>query len=389
MKKLSVFPSVLIAFLFLLFLGITLASFDLLENHPKDGNIQATIVESSEETFTPTSKPLPMVDTWQTFTKKDGLPSDKAFCVRVDGERVWVGTNEGLALYENEEWKIYTTEDGLAHRGVLSIDINEMTGDVWIATLSGLNRFSAGKFETFTQFNSGLPNDVIYQVVCDKNEVWVATGGGAGRYNTFTRQWEIYTEQNAPMHEPWTYGVTAGGGKIFIAAWGGGVIEYDKKTGKFRDYVDPDGEMELDLFPDDGVVHDITTGVTYADDVLWVGTYFGLSRYDGNHWKGYFDHDSGLASNFINFLKADGSVTYLCTDKGLSSFDGATWVTYKKNETNKGGEILIQEGENKRSVKTASSIANNFVTGIDFQGEDVIWVVTSKGVSRGVISRKS
>jgi hypothetical protein len=78
------------------------------------------------------------------------------------------------------------------------------------------------------------------------------------------------------MHEPWTYGVSAGDGKIYIAAWGGGVIEYNTKTRNFRDYVDPDGFMEIDLQPDDGVVHDITTATSYADGILWVSTYFGI-----------------------------------------------------------------------------------------------------------------
>jgi hypothetical protein len=87
-----------------------------------------------------------------------------------------------------------------------------------------LNRWSAGKFETFNQFNSGMPNDLVYCVCCDGKDVWVATGGGAGHYDTQNGQWEIFTEQNAPMHEPWTYGVSAGGGKVYIAAWGGGLL---------------------------------------------------------------------------------------------------------------------------------------------------------------------
>lgn len=325
---------------------------------------------------------MPIYGNWKTFTKKDGLPADKAYCIRIDGDRVFVGTSAGLAVYENNEWHTYTVEDGLAHPGVLSIDISELTGDVWLGTLGGLNRWSAGRFETFTQFNSGLPNDVIYSVVCDGKDVWVATGGGAGHYDTYTGEWGIYTERNAPMHEPWTYGVCAGGNKIFIAAWGGGVIEYNKETKNFRDYVDPDGEMEIDLFPDDGIVHDITTGVSYADDILWIGTYFGLSRYDGLRWKGYFDHDSGLLSNFINFLKADGPVVWLCTDMGLSSFDGETWVSYQKNENDKKGKILISNGKETEEMPAATSLSHNFVIGVDFQ-DDEIWLATSKGICRG------
>jgi ligand-binding sensor domain-containing protein len=321
---------------------------------------------------------------WTSFTTADGLPDDKVYCVRVDGERIWAGTKNGLALIENGEWKLFGVEEGLAHPGVLSIDVSELTGDVWIGTLGGLNRYSAGKFETFTQFNSGMPNDVIYSVVCHGQEVWMATGGGAGRFDTYTGRWEIFTERNAPMHEPWTYGVCSGGEKVYIAAWGGGVIEYNTSNGEFRDYIDPDGEMELDLFPDDGVVHDITTGVSFADGILWVGTYFGLSRYDGAHWKGFFDHDSGLASNFINFLKARDDVVFLCTDEGLSSFNGQTWVSYRKDENRKSGRINVYENEKARSVKAGTSIAHNFVIGVDFQG-DYIWLATSKGLSRGKI----
>ncbi len=123
---------------------------------------------------------MPVYGNWRTFTTNDGLPSDKAYTVSIDGNRVLVGTHDGLAVYENEKWRTYTTEDGLAHNGVVSIDVSELTGDVWIGTLGGLNRWSAGKFETFNQFNSGMPNDLVYNVFCYGKDIWVATGGGAG-----------------------------------------------------------------------------------------------------------------------------------------------------------------------------------------------------------------
>ncbi len=323
---------------------------------------------------------MPEYGNWKTFTTKDGLPANKIFCVRADGDRVWIGTSHGLVLYENETFKTYTTEDGLAHNGVLSIDVSELSGEIWIGTLGGLNRFSGGEFVTFNQFNSGLANDVVYTVICDGKDVWCATGGGAGQYDTYKEEWSIYTERNAPMHEPWTYSICEGDNKIFIAAWGGGVIEYQKETGTFRDYVDPDGEMEIDLFPDDGLVHDITTAVSHSNGILWVATYFGMSRYDGTHWKGYFDHDSGLASNFINFIKANGDVAFVCTDEGLSSFNGEEWITYKKNGSG-GKRVYYKDG--KSSTKSdATGIAHEYTIGVDFQGDD-IWVATSYGLSRG------
>jgi ligand-binding sensor domain-containing protein len=336
---------------------------------------------------------VPVYGHWRNFTTKDGLPSDKAYCVRIDGERVLVGTHEGLAVYEGK-WRSYTTKEGLPHNGIVSIDVSQLTGDVWIGTLGGLSRWSGGKFENFTQLNSGMPNDLVYCVICEGKDIWLATAGGAGHYDTYSKEWEIFTEKNAPMHEPWTYGVSAGDGKIFIAAWGGGVIEYSTKTKQFRDYTDPDGEMEIDLLPDDGPVHDITTGTAYGNGILWVSSYFGLSRYDGTHWKGYFDHDSGLASNFINFVRAEGPVVYICSDKGLSTTDGKSWVTYKKNDNDNNGKAIITNydriddktvvNKTTKEISLTPSISHNFIIGVD-EEDGVLWVATSKGVSRGEI----
>jgi ligand-binding sensor domain-containing protein len=304
-----------------------------------------------------------------------------------------VGTHDGLAVYENGKWQTYTTKDGLSHNGIVSIDINKQTGDIWIGTLGGLTRWSGGKFTSFTQLNSGLPNDLVYCVYCDGDDVWVATGGGAGDYNTRSGKWGIFTEMNAPMHEPWTYGVSAGDGKVFIAAWGGGVIELNKKTKQFRDYTDPDGEMEIDLMPDDGLVHDITTATSWANGYLWVSSYFGLSRYDGTHWSGYFKTDSGLASNFINFIRAIGPVVFICTDNGLSSTNGKSWVTYKKNDRSSDGMAIVKNfaraddptpDKSTKEMPLSPSISHNFTIGVDAK-DDVLWVATSQGVSRGEI----
>ena len=153
-----------------------------------------------------------------------------------------------------------------------------------------------------------------------------------------------------------------------------------KESRCLQAYLDPDGEMEIDLFPDDGVVHDITTAVSHANGILWVATYFGMSRYDGNHWKGYFDHDSGLASNFINFIKAFGDVAYVCTDKGLSTFNSKEWVTY--NKTDQGGKTVFYKDGQATTKPTPTGISHDFTIGVDIQGDD-IWVATSYGLSHG------
>ncbi|HVZ17982.1 MAG TPA: hypothetical protein VG897_12740, partial [Terriglobales bacterium] len=142
---------------------------------------------------------------WENFTTANGLPNDHVFCVLVDGSRIWAGTEDGLALYENGKWKVYSTKDGLAHRAVLSLALDPETGDVWAGTMGGVSRFSAGRFDTFNQLNSGVSNDVVYSVSVGGDYVWMATAAGASRLNKRTGQWSLFNERNTPMYEIWTY----------------------------------------------------------------------------------------------------------------------------------------------------------------------------------------
>jgi len=38
---------------------------------------------------------------FENFTTANGLPDNHVYSVLVDGDRIWAGTEDGLALYEN------------------------------------------------------------------------------------------------------------------------------------------------------------------------------------------------------------------------------------------------------------------------------------------------
>lgn len=328
-------------------------------------------------------EPVPLYTRWETFSTENGLPDNKVMALLVDGPRLWVGTDNGLGLYEDGKWKTFRPSDGLAHRAVLSLALDPSTGDLWIGTMGGLNRLTAGRFDTFTQLNSGLVNDVVNGVAVQDHFVWAATAAGLSRLDTRTGRWDIYNEKNTMMHEIWCYSVSVSPDKVYVAVWGGGLLEYDVASDSWRDYRDPDGEMELVLFRDQGLIHDITSGVSAGQTVVWVSTYFGLSRYDGRNWRGYMDHDSGLASNFIMFVKAQGDAVWVCTDKGLNYFDGETWVTYRRSGDGPGGEIKVTKETQVMDARSIPvGIAHNFVLAVALQGND-IWVGTAKGLSHG------
>ena len=322
---------------------------------------------------------------WQNFTTANGLPDDHVFCVLVDGNRIWAGTENGLGLYENGAWKVFRPSDGLAHRAVLSLALDRRTGDLWVGTMGGLSRVSAGRIETFTQLNSGLANDIVYGVGVQGDFLWAATAAGASRLNTRTGQWNIFNERNTPMYEIWTYAVSPGQDKVYYAVWGGGLLEYDVATERWKDYNDPDGETEMVLLKDQGLIHEITTSVSYVDKIVWVATYFGASRYDGRSWHNFLTKDSGLPSNFLNFIKGvDGNRAWFCTDKGLTYYDGNNWAVYRPAMDTHRPEMVVRDADgNSSPVEVTSAPAHNYILMIDFQGDDV-WVATAKGLSHGI-----
>lgn len=336
---------------------------------------------------------LPFVYTkWKQFTKADGLPNDHIFAVKSDGDRLWVGTEGGLALIDKKAGKVvksWTEKDGLPWRAVTGIDIDKKTGDVWLALFGGgLARFSAGRFDHWHQMNSGIVNDVAYGVAVENDNVWVATTAGASRLNTVSGEWTIFTEKNAPMEEIWNYGVHYGDGKVHLAVWGSGVLEYTVETGRWKDYLDPDAEMEIDLYRDDGIVHVITTGANYVDKVLWVSSYFGVCRYDGRNWRAFYNMDSGLPSDFNNSLKArSGNEAWFATDKGLGAvMDAATntWVSYTRDpKSNTGKAVVSRDKTVLETIEMGLNLPNNYIIALDVEGSD-IFVGTAKGVAWGV-----
>jgi len=332
---------------------------------------------------------------WENFTTANGLPDNHVFCVLVDGNRIWAGTENGLGLYENGAWKVFRPvvdqkEQSLAHQAVLSLAVDKRTGDLWVGTMGGLSRISAGRIDTFTQLNSGLSNDIVYGVGVLGDFVWTATAAGASRLNTRTGQWSLFNNRNTPMYEIWTYAVNPAEDKVYYAVWGGGVLEYDQQTERWKNYDDPDGETEMVVMKDQGLIHEITTSVSYVDKILWVATYFGASRYDGRYWHNFLQKDSGLPSNFLSQVKAiDANRAWFSTDKGLAYYDGKNWAVYRPALDTQKPEMFVRDAAGTvKQVAVQSAPAHNYILGVDFQGDD-IWVATAKGLSHGIRQKSS
>jgi hypothetical protein len=348
--------------------------------------------ESARAATTPaetTALPFPVITRFENFGEKDGLPSHKVHSVlKTKDGKLWLGTNNGLCVREADgRFRTYGTKDGLSHPTVLGIAEDPLTGDLWLATMQGLTRFSGGKFTAFTQTNSGLPNNVVYGVAVIGDTVWTATAAGTGAHDLKTKGWKLYDQTNTVMNEPWCYSIAQGDGVVYLGVWAGGIVEFDPKTGSFKAYRDPDGDFHIQLTPDSGPVVDVTSGVAYDAGILWQATYFGLSRYDTRQatWRTWVDDKSPLLSNFINTVFAHGRVAWLATDRGASVTDGTNWVNYTVDENGRGVVRTHRAGEEPKTRTMTTALTDGFVTAI-WADDHEAWFATSNGLSHGIFA---
>ena len=75
---------------------------------------------------------------WKIYTTTEGLPGNHVFMLHLDDKgQLWVGTNNGLALWKNGKFKVMTTADGLFANNVFAMATTP-AGDQWIGSYGGV-----------------------------------------------------------------------------------------------------------------------------------------------------------------------------------------------------------------------------------------------------------
>ncbi len=90
--------------------------------------------------------------------------------------QLWAGTQNGLASFDGQKWKLFTTRDGLSENTVHAI-AQDAGGNLWIGTENGgLNLFKDGKFSTIKKSADGLPgNDITCLCAGKSGGLWIGT----------------------------------------------------------------------------------------------------------------------------------------------------------------------------------------------------------------------
>lgn len=204
---------------------------------------------------------------YQNFTIKNGLSSNKTFCIAEDANRhIWIGTDVGISIWQRTHFSYLTKEKGLISNSVYAI-FPDSKGQIWIGTPAGISLWGEnGKIRDFTTKDSLADNLVLSFKEDKKGNIWAATSKGLG-------------------------------------LWDG------KKWSKM-------------LLPGNAAANDIVAIVfEKGDDKLWVGTNSGVFRVDVNRYY----KDKTLV--FEHFTTADGLPSLECNgNAAFCDSNGNIWM---------------------------------------------------------------
>lgn len=133
--------------------------------------------------------------------------------------RLWIGTQNGLASWDGEQWKIYRKSDGLSSDVVRAV-ADDAEDNLWIGTAEGLSLLKAGRFANYRKEEGGLPSDNISSLHVDSEAVlWVGTGGGLARCQK--GKWTRYTREHGLASNNISYLIEDVQGDLWLGSNGG------------------------------------------------------------------------------------------------------------------------------------------------------------------------
>ncbi|MCU7495690.1 MAG: GGDEF domain-containing protein [Ignavibacteria bacterium] len=315
---------------------------------------------------------------WRIFQDSKGL--------------IWVGTLGGglNRIVENSRGQIsfvkyqYSAYDpkSISHNYVWSI-FEDRSGVLWIGTDLGLNMYDSKK-EKFRlyQNNPFIQNSLSNNEVtafCSKSSnksslgLWIGTRNGLNFYDPVKNSYRQYKTVPGKENSLSTNYIRSlyedKHGVLWIGTSGGGVDEFEARTGTFKHHKVLPG---LNSITDNNVtaIHEDREGT------IWVGTLSGLNKFNRQenkfiHYLNDPKNPSSISHNYVYSIYEDekGRLWIGTLGGGLNCFDKNTG-SFKRFQFERG---------------KANVLSNNYVWTImedHIDGRDVLWIGTNDGLNK-------
>ncbi|MFN8257248.1 MAG: two-component regulator propeller domain-containing protein [Bacteroidales bacterium] len=292
---------------------------------------------------------------------------------------IWFGIHQlGIALIRNFKSPFFDNSyfssfnKKIIKSSVLGILVDK-SGDLWLGTDgTGLIRFSPDKMET-SQFLynpdniNSIPANVVRSVFEDKNQqLWIGTyKGGLSKLDKKTGIFRnYYRDQNLQYkldYDDVSSFVEDKKGNLWIGTNGGGLYKYNEDNDSFDNFFPRDKKNKTTICSEW-----IVTLFTDSKGYIWIGTYWGLSR---------FDPVSEAFTNFWHDNNDSNSISHNHAFAINEDKNGNIWVGTKY-----GLNLFNSKTNTFKTFTEKNGLPSNVINAILTDDKNNIWLSTNNGI---------
>jgi two-component sensor histidine kinase/ligand-binding sensor domain-containing protein len=281
----------------------------------------------------------------KTWSLEEGLP--QAYISDIAQDRnggLWVGTSGGLSLFNGVNFKNFTKQDGLKSNNISCL-FRDSQNTLWIGTSDqGLCSYDGIRFRHFGE-KAGVPAGPVTGVAQAPNgTIWITTSKGLAyfknsKFNLLPAREDLPARQYSCI-------LIAKTGEIWLGTLGNGLYRFDGKTATHYSL-------------EDGLSNKIIYTLFEASNhTIWIGTYGGITKFDGTKLVKYIPEGDQNLNRAIAFAELPFNRLFIGLD---------------------GGGLLKLEKEKFTYYSTRNGLASNYLTSLLHDREGNLWLGTTGG----------
>jgi ligand-binding sensor domain-containing protein/signal transduction histidine kinase len=262
-------------------------------------------------------------------------------------ENLWIGTAHGLLRFNAQAASTLDTQNQVSSEVTALFEDRE--GNLWAGSTDGLERLRDGVFMTYAT-PEGLPSERSGPIYVDADtRAWIAPSNG-GIY--WMKDGKIGQATKAGVGDDIVYSIAGNKDELWLGRQRGGLTQLRFQESGFTSetYTTEVGLAQNSVYS----VHE------NRDGTVWAGTLSGgVSRLKDGRFTTYSTSD-GLASNTVAAIEeGSDSTMWFATSGGLSSFLNGQWRTYTQKDglPSEDTICLLQGSDGVLWVGTMSGLA--------------------------------
>ncbi|MGL5756465.1 MAG: ligand-binding sensor domain-containing protein [Paraclostridium sp.] len=303
---------------------------------------------------------------FKNITIDDGLSQGTVQALMQDSKgRIWIGSNDGLNMYNGYEFKIYTQkkdqEKGIVNNYILDIE-EDNEGNIWVATIGGISKINTEN-DTISNYYQGkscgnLSNNNIYTILISKSgDIIIGTSNGIDIYDKTKDEFRKYNIDIDKLESKRIYAIEEDENSDIWIGTKTGLYKLDKENGEIKEISTEDSnENDLHIYK---IYFD-------SDDNVWIGAKSeNLYKLDNNKLKKYPLPYSNKVLSVRDIIQDDKKDLWIATDEGLVKYN------IKKNKFR----------SYQRDIYETNALVDNNLYCIMKDSTGLLWLGTYSGIS--------